>query len=169
MDPRVHPDQDGTSSDSSQTESGAGYLQKLKKLSKGEAVPGPVSKEIARPARPQSLPAKIERRRNPRFRCTGSVEFRSAGSDIRMWGTLNDISLHGCYVEMSSTVPAGTLVDLSLEAREIRVHVRGEVRACYPSLGMGIAFRDIEPEQLAALGQLLAALAEQRNSSRCRM
>jgi len=33
-----------------------------------------------------------ERRQSPRLRCSGSVDFRADGSDVRMWGTLTDIS-----------------------------------------------------------------------------
>ena len=76
-----------------------------------------------------------------------------------MWGTLTDISAHGCYVEMSNTYPADTPVYLVLKSCGIRIQAPGTVRASYPGLGMGIRFAEIEPEQQAQLQQLLAMLA----------
>jgi hypothetical protein len=105
-------------------------------------------------------PEKAERRRSPRYNCRGSVEFRAEGGDVRMWGTLTDISRSGCYVEMTSTFPAGTDVDLGMEVHDIRVRARGRICVSYPFLGMGIAFTEIAPEQEASLQQLLSALTE---------
>jgi hypothetical protein len=76
-----------------------------------------------------------------------------------MWGTLTDVSMHGCYVEMNTTFPVGTKVNLVLKSFGIRVQAPGTVRVIYPFLGMGISFAEIEPEQLLQLEQLLAALA----------
>jgi hypothetical protein len=76
-----------------------------------------------------------------------------------MWGTLTDISAHGCYVEMSNTYSVDTPVYLVLNSCGIRIQASGTVRASYPGLGMGIRFAEIEPEQQAQLQQLLAMLA----------
>ena len=95
----------------------------------------------------------------PPARCSGSVEFRAEGSDVRMWGTLTDVSLHGCYVEMNTTFPVNTKVDLVLKSFGIRIQAPGTVRTSYPFLGMGICFAEIEPEQQLQLKQLLAVLA----------
>jgi len=100
-----------------------------------------------------------ELRQSPRLRCSGSVKFRTEGSDVTMWGTLTDISLHGCYVEMNTTFPVGTKVELVLKSFGIRVQAPGTVRATYPFLGMGICFAEVAPEQQLQLKQLLAALA----------
>ena len=82
-----------------------------------------------------------------------------------MWGTLTDVSLHGCYVEMNHTVPLGTQMSLTLEALDVRVHVQGTVRISYPFLGMGVCFSEIEPGQQVQLEQLLAALSRQSSTS----
>ncbi len=62
-------------------------------------------------------------------------------------------------VEMNTTFPVGTKVNLVLKSFGIRVQAPGTVRATYPFLGMGICFAEIEPEQQLQLKQLLAALA----------
>lgn len=157
MDHRVQGDQPGLNQDSSRPGEGASYLRQLKS-SVNEAGPNVAPPGAALPTREGSLSGK-ERRRAIRYRCSGSVEFRSESSDVRMWGTLTDVSLHGCYVEMSTTFPVDTRVDLTLEALGIRVHVQGNVRVSYPFLGMGIMFTGIAPGPQTQLGQLLSALA----------
>jgi hypothetical protein len=77
-----------------------------------------------------------------------------------MWGTLTDISLRGCYVEMSSTLPVDTKVNLVMDASGFRIRAKGIVRISYPGLGMGILLTDLAPEQREFLDQLLATLAQ---------
>jgi hypothetical protein len=76
-----------------------------------------------------------------------------------MWGTVTDVSLHGCYVEMNTTFPVGAKVGLVLKSFGIRIETPGTVRASYPFLGMGICFTEIEPAEQLHLKQLLAALS----------
>jgi hypothetical protein len=97
-------------------------------------------------------------RQSPRIRCSGSVELRFEGDDTCMWGTLTDISLHGCYVELANTFPVDTKVYLVLKSLGVRVQTAGTVRTSYPSKGMGIAYAEMEPGQLQQLKQLLDAL-----------
>lgn len=158
MDPHVFSEQPGLTPDSKKSDDGVNYLRKLKTQAGGEETPSPVSSG-ASAAPLHALYSGPERRRNPRFRCAGSVEFKAEGSDVRMWGTMSDVSLHGCYVEISTTFPVDTKVDLILDALGIRVHAKGTVRVSYPFLGMGIRLTEIEPGQQLQLEQLLAVLA----------
>jgi len=121
-------------------------------------VPAPVSSQAPAASPSFVSPSVIERRKTPRLRCSGSLELRAEGADVRMWGTLTDVGLHGCYVEMNTTFPIGTKVDLVLKAMSIRVETPGLIRATYPFLGMGMSFSDTEPEQKLHLQQLLSAL-----------
>lgn len=159
MDPGQHDGAHGFCSGSPEDE-GADYLRRLKKQPDWPAAsaPPPAAGSVVPMA--QIGPEKSERRRSPRYSCRGSAEFRAGGGDVRMWGTLTDISRHGCYVEMTSTFPAGTDVDLGVEVQGIRVRACGTVCVSYPFLGMGIAFTGIEPGQEVKLEQLLSALAE---------
>jgi PilZ domain len=104
-------------------------------------------------------------RQSPRIRCSGSVEFRTEGSDEHLWGTLTDISLHGCYVEMSDTFPVDTNVYLVLKSFGLRIQTQGTVRTSFPSKGMGIGFTEIEPGQQTQLNQLLDALTGGKSAS----
>ena len=158
MDPHIYPGQPGLPSDPSNGDEGVNYLRRLK----GEpAGGGPVDAAGngggKAPADATSFAWK-ELRQSPRLRCSGSVKFRTEGSDVTMWGTLTDISLHGCYVEMNATFPVDTKVDLVLKSFGIRIQVQGTVRTSYPFLGMGIGFAEIDPGQEPQLKQLLDAL-----------
>jgi hypothetical protein len=148
----------GMPSDTSDGGEGVNHLRRLK----GELVERTLADAVVvgHGRAPEAAIAGVrERRESPRLRCSGSVEFRADGSDVRMWATLTDVSVHGCYVEMNTTFPAGTKVDLVLKSFGIRIQVRGTVRAAYPSLGMGIRFGEIDPEQQLQLEKLLAALS----------
>jgi hypothetical protein len=159
VDPNLYAEQPGLSPDSHKSEEGANYLRRLKTDVNAEGLAD--STGLAGPAQSSGAYNGKERRRSPRFRCTGSVEFKAEGSDVRMWGTLTDVSLHGCYVEMSTTFPVGTKVELILDAVGVRVHAQGTVRVSYPFLGMGICLSELEPGQQTQLEQLLGAVAGQ--------
>jgi hypothetical protein len=141
------------SSGSSGTEDGANYPRRMKQETATEQ-PGPASA-----VSPSAANSGKERRRSARLRCSGSAEFRTEGSDVRMWGTLSDVSLHGCYVEMNNTFPVDTRVNLILETMGVRTHMQAVVRVSYPFLGMGLCFSEIDPGQQAQLEQMLAALS----------
>lgn len=143
---------------SSEDGAGAAYLRHLK---------GPEHSVLPEPsARSSSTPSGStssgipERRRSIRYKCQGSAEFRHEGSDVRIWGTLMDISQHGCYVELMATSAVGSIVNLVLALNEIRAQVKGEVRVSYPCLGMGIAFTEISPEEQVHLREQLRSLSE---------
>ena len=100
-----------------------------------------------------------EKRRSLRYKCEGGVELREKDCEVRTWATFSDISLHGCYVEAQATYPPGTLLNLKLEANNIRVETQGLVRVTYPYLGMGISFEGMSEENKASLRRLLASLS----------
>lgn len=102
--------------------------------------------------------AIAERRRQPRYKCEGSAEFSVEGSDIRTWGTLTDISMCGCYVELQATFPVDTQLNLLLEVNQVRVQLTGVVRVSYPFLGMGISFSEISDEAKANLSAIVRTL-----------
>ena len=169
METRIYPGQPGLTQDgltqdrlaqdSSNGGEGVDYLRRLKgAVSEAAPADAVVRGGGEAPAAANSLAWK-EKRQSPRLRCSGSAEFRTEASDVRIWGTVTDISLHGCYLEMNTTFPVGTRVDLVLKSFGIRIEAPGTVRASYPFLGMGICFAEIEPVQQMQLKQLLAALS----------
>ncbi len=144
--------------DFQRAQDGMEYLRLLKEQSSAEPSSSTPPAAASSPAA-SAVSAGKERRRSPRFHCSGSAEFRVAGSDVRTWGTLTDISLHGCYLEMANTFPVDTRANLVLEAMEIRVHLQAVVRVSYPLLGMGLCFVNMEPGQRRQLEHLLLAIS----------
>ncbi len=154
MDPNILSEQLGPT-DLSKDGDGLSYLRRLKG---GPATTTGVKDDTGAVVGKAAVDWK-ERRQSPRLRCSGSVEFRVEGGDVRLWGTLIDISLHGCYVEMSNTHAIDTRVHLVLKSFGYRIETAGVVRASYPALGMGICFTEIDPAQQSQLRQLVEMLA----------
>jgi hypothetical protein len=135
---------------------GTAYLRQLRKHT-AESLGLPPETIAAAPAK---IP--IERRGSRRYQCTGSVALRLEDSEVRLWGTLKDISLNGCYVEMATTFPVNTQANLELESEGVRVLAGATVRASYPSLGMGLCFSRLAPTQHLRIKEILAASAAKR-------
>jgi hypothetical protein len=104
-------------------------------------------------------PNCVEKRRSPRYKCEGSAEMTEADGDARSWASFKDISMHGCYVEATSTYPVSTSLVLKLAANGFQVSARGTVKVNYPYLGMGIAFTEMSLDDRARLRSLLQSIA----------
>ena len=164
METRIYPGQPGLTQESSHGDKGADYPRRLKGAPADAVAPGGGETPAAANSAANSLAWK-DKRQSPRLRCSGSAEFRTEASDVRIWGTVTDVSLLGCYVEMNTTCPVGTKVDLVLKSFGIRIEAPGTVRASYPFLGMGICFTEMQPVQQLHLRDLLAALSGRRGVS----
>jgi hypothetical protein len=100
-----------------------------------------------------------DKRKSPRYRCQGSAHIREVATGVAIWATFTDISLHGCYVEATTTHPVGVVLALKLEANGFRVEATGEVRVAYPSLGMGISFSKMSDEDRERLRELVRSIS----------
>lgn len=100
-----------------------------------------------------------DRRAQPRHKCAGGAEVCKQGVDARVWGTLADISLGGCYVEMLTPFPMETEVELDLGVGSRRLRAAGVVRTSHPGCGMGVQFTSLSDHDRAELEQLTVALA----------
>ncbi len=87
-----------------------------------------------------------ERRKFPRRSCRLETQITMTDCSLRVSGTLTDISLGGCYVEMLSPLPINTDVELDFIVDNSNFHMGGQVRNSRSGLGMGIAFRDVSVE-----------------------
>ena len=75
---------------------------------------------------------------------------------------LTDLSLGGCYLEISTPFPVLTRVMLSMRAGGIEVRVQGLVRIMHQDRGMGVEFTQGTPEHRATVEKFLSALSENR-------
>jgi c-di-GMP-binding flagellar brake protein YcgR len=75
---------------------------------------------------------------------------------------LTDLSVGGCYLEISSPFPALSRLILSMRAGEAEVRVQGVVRVMHPDQGMGVEFTQNTLLHRAALEKFLKVLTENR-------
>ena len=76
---------------------------------------------------------------------------------------LTDLSLGGCYLEISSPFPASSRVTLSMRAAGVEVRAQGVVRIMHPDKGMGVEFTQGTAEHRAALERFVGVLTENRS------
>jgi hypothetical protein len=99
------------------------------------------------------------RRKHPRYLCSGGVELRRQEGGQPVWANLSDVSLTGCYVESTSTIPDGTLVSFHLRTHDLNVKGSGVVKTSHHAVGMGVAFLHLDKENQTNLEFLIGTLA----------
>jgi len=99
------------------------------------------------------------RRKHPRYPCSGGVELRRQEGGQPIWANLSDLSLTGCYVESTSTLPDGTMVTFHLRSHDQDVKGRAVVKASHHAVGMGVAFLHLGKDDQKNLEFLIGILA----------
>ncbi len=106
----------------------------------------------------------VERRKHPRFKVSVPVEIHTEGSAAPIHCATSDLSLDGCYIESMYPFPAGTKLELRLEAGDTLL-IAAKVITCDPQFGNGIHFEKILPEDLDTLTKFLDEVAAQQSPS----
>jgi PilZ domain-containing protein len=145
-------------------DAGAAYLAALKQSAKPQAAGAAAARapEVPRSAARTGdaiAPGSADKRKSPRYRCQGSAHIHEVDSGVAIWTTFTDISLHGCYVEATTTYRVGAVLGLKLEANGFRVEATGEVRVTYPNLGMGISFSKMSEQDRERLRELVRSIS----------
>jgi PilZ domain len=81
-------------------------------------------------------------RRTPRFPCSASAEL-ICGDSIELT-RVTELSRFGCYLETAKLLPAGTRVLLKIFDAGQLFEATATVLYSRPSLGMGLAFREVK-------------------------
>ena len=76
---------------------------------------------------------------------------------------LTDLSLGGCYLDISSPFPVSTRVTLSMRAAGLELKTEGVVRVMHAEKGMGVEFTQTTAEHRALLEKFLGLLTENRD------
>lgn len=103
-------------------------------------------------------PGMIERRQHPRYRCQNSIEIHIQNG-ASFWGTVADLGLGGCYVEMSIPIEVGTKLSVALWFGQNKAWAEAEVAHRTPGFGVGIRFSKISDQDLDVIRQYLNSLA----------
>jgi hypothetical protein len=99
-----------------------------------------------------------ERRQHPRRRCSLSVELHPATQESRVWGRVADISMGGCFVEMSSPLKEGTQLRLALWIQERKIWALGKIAGVRLGTGVGIQFLEMKDEDREQLKRYVDTL-----------
>jgi hypothetical protein len=113
---------------------------------------------------PQELSQK-ERRKYPRAKIAIPIEFKPESAAVASRAETADLSLAGCYVEMSFTLPVGTKLDVMLWVEDERLPGKGIVVTHHPQFGNGIEFLEISAQDKDKLAHFLkkcAAASEEK-------
>lgn len=87
-----------------------------------------------------------ERRLSQRLPIAVQMELRVRDNSIPIRLKTADISIGGCYVEMSVTIEPGTDLDIILWLEHEKLPLQGRIVTKHPQFGNGIEFIGITPE-----------------------
>lgn len=106
-----------------------------------------------------------ERRQHPRLRVSVPVELRPEGAASPIRGETSDLSLGGFYIQMMFALDVGTQVDIALQVGDSTLIVAGEIVTCDPTVGNGIRFLRMLPEDIKELDRFLRTAEAKENSA----
>ena len=99
------------------------------------------------------------RRGQTRYACRLGAEVFQAGSSVRNYCHLSDLSPGGCYLEMPLVFAQGSAVEITVRTHEMKLRLSGEVKASHPGYGMGISFRMNTKDERSGVQQLIEFVA----------
>lgn len=98
-----------------------------------------------------TITVQKERRKYSRIQAGVPIEFKPEGTEVFTHTQTSDMSVGGCYLEMSFTLPVGTMLDVDLWLGEEKVTTKARVVTHHPSFGNGIQFVDMSTEDRSKL------------------
>jgi len=96
-----------------------------------------------------------EKRNHPRLKVRIPVEVRTEAIETPIRGETADLSLGGFYIEMMFTLEIGTRLDITLQVGDATLLAAGEVVTCDRTVGNGIRFTRILPEDQEELDRFI--------------
>jgi hypothetical protein len=97
-----------------------------------------------------------ERRRSIRIPFAASAEIIDDEENTRSASQVSDLSLHGCFVQLSNPFPEGTPVTIEIYKDEDFVETPATVAYFQPKRGMGLTFNGMEPQFTSILKKWIA-------------
>jgi len=99
-----------------------------------------------------------DRRRHPRIKSNNSVEIYPSGQNTPIRARTADLSMGGCFIEMSTPLSVGTAVRLGLWVGETKLWINGKVVSLAPGFGNGVTFLQVGEMEQAELKKFLSSL-----------
>jgi hypothetical protein len=96
-----------------------------------------------------------ERRRSPRYRFVADAEIVEVVSEARLKARTSDLSIGGCFLDMLNPSPKGTEIRVTISHAGMTFVAIGKVAFVVPNMGMGVAFTNVDGNQVAVLAKWL--------------
>jgi hypothetical protein len=100
----------------------------------------------------------VEMRKTPRWRCQNSIEVHVA-TGASFWGTVADLSLEGCYVEMPLPLDPGTKLKVGIWFGQTKAWAEAQVAHRTPGVGVGLKFIQISEQDRDLIRRFIENLA----------
>ena len=94
----------------------------------------------------------------PRYTFIATVDIVEPVTDTRFSGRVSEISRKGCYLDILNTLPKETLIHIMISRDKGTFVTAGKVIYVQDGVGMGVAFVDIQAEQLKILDSWIEEL-----------
>jgi hypothetical protein len=98
-----------------------------------------------------------DHRKYSRFKCQNSVELHTQ-EGASFWASTSDLSVGGCFIEMTIPLPKGTKLKIGMWIGETKLWAECEVAYSSPGFGTGMKFSRIAEPDLERIRQFLATL-----------
>jgi hypothetical protein len=107
-------------------------------------------------------------RREPRIQFLSDVRLEYEGTGCEILYHPLDLSPHGMFVNTSTHLPEGAVVNLRfrLTRSDVQVQTRCEVRYCLPGVGIGVEFIGLGIESVRAIEKELRHFSRFRRPRR---
>lgn len=100
-----------------------------------------------------------ERRSSPRYALIATVEIVDPVGNIRLSGRTSEVSIGGCYVDVLNILPVGTVIQIRIQRDKGTFESWGRIKYVHESIGMGVMFFDITPQQQKIIREWVAELS----------
>jgi diguanylate cyclase (GGDEF)-like protein len=111
-----------------------------------------------------SQPNRKNRRLYPRVKGRLTTEISQGGQERPMLGIVTNLSLGGCYVEISGILLPGSQLSLAFSFEQTMVTLQSEVVRMDMGIGAALKFVDINHESRAAVQRILEQMASSTES-----
>jgi hypothetical protein len=90
---------------------------------------------------PPAKKSDLDKRDVRRYACSGGIEVRQRhAKGPGVWAALTDISLGGCFSQMTSPYPKDTNIDFTIRIGTVEIRGVGAIRSSLQGVGMGVDF-----------------------------
>jgi hypothetical protein len=100
-----------------------------------------------------------DRRRAPRYRLIADAEITESISDTKLHARTSDLSIGGCFLDMLNPSPRGTEIRVRISHAGATFTAIGRVAFVISNMGMGVAFTNVEGNQVMVIQKWLSGLS----------